>query len=96
MAVRPRSGHHRSMDDNNSPKQLRRSRTARMISGVCGGIAEYFGIDANLVRLVMVVLTFFGGTGVLVYLIAWVLIPEEDADTSIAENLINQAQNRDR
>jgi len=84
------------MDDNNSPKQLRRSRTARMISGVCGGIAEYFGIDANLVRLVMVVLTFFGGTGVLVYLIAWVLIPEEDADTSIAENLINQAQNRDR
>lgn len=84
------------MDDNSSPKQLRRSRSARMIAGVCGGIAEYFGIDANLVRLVMVVLTFFGGTGVLIYLIAWVLIPEADADTSIAENLINQAQNRNR
>lgn len=91
-----RSGHDRSMDDNSNPKQLRRSRTARMIAGVCGGIADYFGIDANLVRLVMVVLTFFGGTGVLVYLIAWLLIPEADAETSIAENLINQAQNRDR
>lgn len=67
-----------------------------MVAGVCGGIAEYFGIDANLVRLVLVVLTFFGGTGVLIYLIAWLLIPEADADNSIAENLINQAQNRDR
>jgi phage shock protein PspC (stress-responsive transcriptional regulator) len=84
------------MDDNNSPKQLRRSRTTRMVAGVCGGIAEYFGIDANLVRLVIVVLTFFGGTGALIYVIGWVLVPEADADSSIAENLINQAQNRDR
>ena len=84
------------MDDFNSPKQLRRSRTARMVAGVCGGIAEYFGIDANLVRLVLVVLTFFGGTGALIYVIGWLLIPEADAPSSIAENLINQAQNRDR
>lgn len=96
MAARRRTGHHRSMDDNSSPKQLRRSRTGRMIAGVCAGIAEYFGIDANLVRLVLVVITFFGGAGVLVYLIAWALIPEADADTSIAEDLINQVQNRNR
>lgn len=84
------------MDDNNSPKQLRRSRTSRMVAGVCGGIAEYFGVDANLVRLAIVVLCFFGGTGALIYVIGWLLIPESDADNSIAENLINQAQNRDR
>lgn len=84
------------MDDNSSPKQLRRSRTGRMIAGVCAGIAEYFGIDANLVRLVLVIVTFFGGAGVLIYLIGWALIPEADADTSIAEDLINQVQNRDR
>ncbi|HEY3685112.1 MAG TPA: PspC domain-containing protein [Streptosporangiaceae bacterium] len=84
------------MDENNSPKQLRRSRTTRMVAGVCGGIAEYFGVDANLVRLVIVVLTFFGGTGALIYVIGWLLVPEADADNSIAENLINQAQNRDR
>lgn len=84
------------MDDNSSPKQLRRVRANRMIAGVCAGIAEYFGIDANLVRLVLVVITFFGGAGVLIYLIAWALIPEADTDTSIAEDLINQVQNRDR
>lgn len=96
MPARRRVGHHRSMDENSSPKQLRRSRTARMLSGVCGGIAEYFNLDANLVRLAFVIVTLFGGAGILVYLIAWVLIPEADADTSIAEDLINQAQNRNR
>lgn len=84
------------MDDNSSPKKLRRVHTGRMIAGVCAGVAEYFGIDANLVRLVLVVLTFFGGTGVLFYLAAWMVIPEADADASIAENLINQAQHRGR
>lgn len=47
-----------------------------MIAGVCGGAAEYFGIDANLVRLGVVVGTFLtGGTVALVYLAAWMLMP---------------------
>ena len=60
------------------PKRLTRSRTDRMIAGVCGGIAEYAGIDVNVVRLVLVALSLFVGTGVLLYLIAWVLLPEGD------------------
>jgi phage shock protein PspC (stress-responsive transcriptional regulator) len=58
---------------------LRRSRTDRMLSGVCGGVAEAFGIDATLVRLGLVALTVLGaGSGALIYIAAWVLVPEAD------------------
>jgi phage shock protein PspC (stress-responsive transcriptional regulator) len=60
------------------PKRLTRSRTDRMIAGVCGGFAEYAGIDVNVVRLALVALSLFVGTGVVLYLIAWVLVPEGD------------------
>jgi phage shock protein C len=56
---------------------LRRSRTDRMLSGVCGGVAEALKIDVNLVRLGLVALTVLGaGSGALLYIAAWVLIPE--------------------
>lgn len=58
------------------PKRLTRSRTDRMIAGVCGGFAEYAGVDVNVVRLALVALSLFVGTGVVLYLIAWVLLPE--------------------
>jgi phage shock protein C len=61
------------------PHRLTRSRTDRVIAGVCGGFAAYSGIDATIVRLVMVLLAVLGGTGVLLYLIAWVIVPVEDA-----------------
>jgi phage shock protein C len=58
---------------------LRRSRTDRMLSGVCGGAAEVFNIDASLVRLGMVALTVVSGGGAaLLYIAAWMLIPETD------------------
>jgi phage shock protein C len=60
------------------PRRLTRSRTDRVIAGVCGGFAAYSGIDANIVRLMMVLLAVLGGTGLL-YLIAWVIIPVGDA-----------------
>ena len=60
-------------------RRLTRSRTDRMIAGVCGGFAAYSGIDANIVRLVMVLLAVFGGSGVLLYLVAWAIVPVEDA-----------------
>lgn len=50
-----------------------------MIAGVCGGFAAYSGIDANIVRLVMVLLAVFGGAGLLLYLVAWVIVPEDQA-----------------
>lgn len=60
-------------------RTFRRSRNDRMIAGVCGGAARLFGIDAALVRILLVVATLLGfGTGVLVYVACWLLVPEED------------------
>jgi phage shock protein PspC (stress-responsive transcriptional regulator) len=61
------------------PRRLTRSRTDRVIAGVCGGFAAYSGIDVNIVRLVMVLLALLGGSGVVLYLVAWVIVPVEDA-----------------
>ena len=55
--------------------ELRRSGTDRMLGGVCGGLAEYSGIDAVLWRVGAVGLTVAGGAGVVVYLLLWVLLP---------------------
>ena len=71
-------------------KQLRRLRKGRVVAGVCTGLADYFSIDVTLVRLVFAVLTVFGGTGILFYLVAWLILPEEDETASIAENMINK------
>lgn len=58
-------------------KKLYRSRSNRVIGGVCGGLAQYLGIDPTVVRLIMALVTFVGGMSILVYLIAWLIIPEE-------------------
>jgi phage shock protein C len=60
----------------NSPKRLYRSRDNRMIGGVCGGLAEYFNIDPTLVRLVFLILFLAAGSGPLLYLVMWVIVPE--------------------
>lgn len=58
-------------------KRLQRSRTEKMIGGVCGGLAEYFGIDPTIVRILWVVITLIGGAGILAYLILWIAMPQE-------------------
>lgn len=57
-------------------KKLYRSVTDRKISGVCGGIAEFFGIDSTIVRLIFVCCVIFVGTGLLAYIICALVIPE--------------------
>jgi phage shock protein C len=59
------------------PKRLYRSRSERMIAGVCGGVADYFGIDPTLVRILALATFLVPGSGVIAYLIAWVIVPEE-------------------
>jgi phage shock protein C len=77
----------------NDRKQLIRPIEGRMIAGVCAGIGDYFGIDANIVRLVFAMLTIFSiGVGALVYLVAWAVVPEEGEKTSIAENYLNKTK----
>ena len=55
-------------------KKLYRSRKDAMVAGVCGGLAEYFGIDSAIVRLVFAVMIMAGGIGVLAYFLAWIII----------------------
>ena len=56
-------------------KQLDTSNTTKMLEGVCGGIAEYFGVDPTIVRLAWVVFCALGGSGILAYIIAAIIIP---------------------
>jgi phage shock protein C len=58
-----------------SQRRLTLSTNDRKIAGVCGGLAEYFNTDATLVRLIFVVLIMLGGIGVIIYLIAWIIMP---------------------
>jgi phage shock protein C len=55
---------------------LTRSRDVRVIAGVCGGFAQHYGWDVTVVRLVLVFCVLCAGSGVLVYIIAWIVIPE--------------------
>ena len=59
------------------PGQLMRPRHPRVIGGVCSGLALHFGWDVSLVRVLWVLCVLFAGTGVLAYIIAWIVIPEE-------------------
>ena len=58
-------------------KRLYRSASEKMLAGVCGGIAEYFNIDPTVVRLAWAILACCGGTGIVAYIIAAIIIPEK-------------------
>lgn len=57
-------------------RRLYRSRKDRVLGGVAAGLGHYFGIDPTIVRLAWVLLTLWGGAGVLLYIIAWIVVPE--------------------
>jgi phage shock protein C len=61
------------------PRQLMRSRSDRKIAGVCAGLAQYLGLDIALMRILTVFVTFMAGIfpGVIAYLLAWIIVPEE-------------------
>ncbi len=58
-------------------KRLYRSRTDRMIWGVCGGLAKYFDIDPTIIRVIAIVSIFFTGLGLLVYIVMAIVVPLE-------------------
>jgi phage shock protein PspC (stress-responsive transcriptional regulator) len=58
-------------------KKLERSRTNRVLGGVSSAFADYFGMDLTLIRLAFVLLAIFGGSGVIIYIICWIVIPEK-------------------
>ena len=58
-------------------KKLYRSTTDKKLAGVCGGFAQYFGVDSTVIRLALVLFCLFGGAGVLFYIICAIVMPEE-------------------
>ncbi len=74
----------------NGAKRLYRRPEGRIVAGVCTGLAAYFGVDVTLIRLAFAVLTIFGGFGVLLYVVAWAVVPEEDEKESIVESFVSK------
>lgn len=64
-------------------RRVRRSRQDRVIGGVCGGLGRYLGVDPVLLRIAAVALALSGGLGVLAYIIAWIVIPEDNGDEPV-------------
>ena len=82
-----------------TPKKIYRSRTDRIIFGVCGGLGEYFQIDATIFRILFLLLFFCGAAGLILYLLMAILIPKNSAtggfggqDGSLSANLKNRVQ----
>jgi phage shock protein C len=91
MPGRPGREHDEAMTQpSNGTKRLYRIKDGRIVAGVCAGLAAHFGIDAILVRLAFAVSTLFGGLGILLYLCAWIVIPDETDGTSIAESFVGK------
>ena len=83
-----------SEDNGSSGGNGLRIRRGRIVAGVCAGLGAYFGVDVNLVRLAFGVLTVFYGLGILLYLIAWLILPEEGEDGSIVESFVSKRTSR--
>jgi phage shock protein C len=58
-------------------RKLYRSRTDRKLAGVCGGLAQYLNTDATMIRVLFVLLAVLGGSGLVIYLAMWVIVPTE-------------------
>jgi phage shock protein C len=58
-------------------RKLYRSKADRKLAGVCGGLAQYFNVDATLIRVLFVLLAVLGGSGLVLYLAMWIIVPNE-------------------
>lgn len=67
-------------------EKLYRSKNERMIAGVCGGLAEYLNMDPVIIRLIWAILTCFALSGIIIYIIACIIIPNEENDDIIIES----------
>ncbi|MBI2022287.1 PspC domain-containing protein [Candidatus Daviesbacteria bacterium] len=70
--------------------RLYRSETNRIIAGVCGGLGEYFNIDPTIIRIIFVLMTVFGGSGILIYIILWLVTPSESSGRDLSARHIKE------
>jgi phage shock protein C len=82
--------------DQAGARQLRRSADDRMLSGVAGGIARYLDIDVTLVRVAIAALTLLTGTTAALYVAAWLLVPADGEEQSLAAAWITRRRDRAR
>lgn len=75
-------------------QRLHRATRGRMLAGVAAGVADYFDVDPTLVRIGFVVLAFMGGLAIPLYLAGWLLIPDDENDVSVAEELLSREHAR--
>lgn len=75
-------------------KKLVRKTDDKMIAGVASGIADYFGVDVTLIRVLFVVTAIFGGFGLVVYIVMWILVPEEGSGRAMIDNMIDSASEK--
>lgn len=67
------------MTSSATPRVLYRSVRNRVIGGVAGGLGEYFYIDPTIIRIIFILLTIFGGSGILLYIVLWIILPSQDS-----------------
>jgi phage shock protein PspC (stress-responsive transcriptional regulator) len=75
-------------------RRLERSRSDRKIAGVAGGLAQYFDLDPIIFRIGFIILTVLGGSGLLVYVAGWLILPEEGKDESIAAEVLRNRREK--
>jgi phage shock protein C len=75
-------------------KKLYRSKTNRVIFGICGGLGEYFDIDPLVVRILFILLTFTGGSGIVIYLILAIMIPDSSGNKKSINEVISGTQEK--
>ena len=85
-----------TVTDQPGTRQLRRSTDDKMLAGVAGGIARHFGADVTLIRVIIAALALLNGVGVALYIAAWLLIPEDGSDQSVAAAWIADWRDRFR
>jgi phage shock protein PspC (stress-responsive transcriptional regulator) len=83
-----------TVNDQPQARQLRRSGDDKMLAGVAGGIARYLDVDVTLVRVVIAALALFTGAIVPLYIAAWLLVPADGEDQSVAEAWLAARRNR--
>ncbi len=86
----PESGIMVDMNGDNGPRRLERTFKGRLLAGVCSGVG-ILGLDPTLIRVIFGVLALAGGVGIVIYLVAWALVPEEGEPASIAEKIVNKS-----
>jgi phage shock protein PspC (stress-responsive transcriptional regulator) len=78
------------MEPHDTHRTLVRPVEGRILAGVATGLADYLGLDANLVRLGFCALVLFGGLGLPLYVAGWLLLPETDGGPTVAEDLLGR------